>query len=252
MFDAESDLIAYDAERDEITNLENDTTELECFPHWAPDGKALYYCSAHFDYESGAHGKEIIRKRKAVKYNLYRKAFDPATKTFGERQLVFDAAALGMSATLPRVSPDGRWLVFTMGEYGVFHIWHHDADLWAMDLQTGEAQPLKALNSPDTESYHTWSSSGRWLVFSSRRYDGTYTRPFFAHVDAQGRWTKPFELPQRDPDHHRQFMRCYNIPEFMRGPVTITPQAFADVLKGDGKAVTYVQQLSKKFIVCCL
>ena len=245
VFDAESDLIAYDAERDEITNLENDTTELECFPHWAPDGKALYYCSAHFDYESGAHGKEIIRKRKAVKYNLYRKAFDPATKTFGERQLVFDAAALGMSATLPRVSPDGRWLVFTMGEYGVFHIWHHDADLWAMDLQTGEAQPLKALNSPDTESYHTWSSSGRWLVFSSRRYDGTYTRPFFAHVDAQGRWTKPFELPQRDPDHHRQFMRCYNIPEFMRGPVTITPQAFADVLKGDGKAVTYVQQLSK-------
>ena len=245
VFDTESDLIAYDVERNEVTNIENDTTELEVFPTWSPDGKTLYYCSAHFDYNGAQHGKEIIRRRKEVKYNIYRKSFDPQTKTFGERELVFDAAALDMSATLPRVSPDGRWLVFTTGKYGVFHIWHRDGDLWAIDLKTNTPRPLREINSNDTESYHSWSSNGRWLVFSSRRYDGEYTRPFFAHVDGNGRWAKPFELPCSDPDYHRQFMKCYNVPEFMKGPVDVRPQDFADVLKGEAIPVKYVPKLSR-------
>ena len=245
VFDSESDLIAYDVERNEITNLENDTTEMEVFPAWAPDGRTLYYCSAHFEYTGSDHSKEVIRRRQELKYNIYRKSFDPETMTFGERELVFDAAAVDMSATLPRVSPDGRWVIFTMGKYGVFHIWHRDADLWVMDLKTQSARPLQEVNSKDTESYHSWSGNGRWLVFSSRRYDGEYTRPFFAHVDKDGHWSKPFELPCSDPDFHRQFMKCYNIPEFMHGPVEITPQSFANVLKGDGEPVKYVQRLSK-------
>ena len=246
VFDAESDLIAYDVERNEVTNIENDTTELEVFPCWAPDGKTLYYCSAHFEYSGAAdRGKEVVKRRKEVKYNIYRKSFDPQTMTFGQRELVFDAAALDMSATLPRISPDGRWLVFTMGKYGVFHIWHRDGDLWALDLNTNTPRPLTELNSKDTESYHSWSSNGRWLVFSSRRYDGEYTRPFFAHVDKDGRWSKPFELPCSDPDYHRQFMKCYNVPEFMKGPVTIRPREFADALKGEGVPVKYVSRLRR-------
>lgn len=131
------------------------------------------------------------------------------------------------------------------GEVTNFHIWHHDADLWMMDLQTGACGPMKEVNSSDTESYHTWSSNGRWLVVSSRRDDGTFTRPFFAHIDKDGKCSKPFELPQADPDYHRQFLRCYNIPEFMKGPVTISPQTFADLLKGEGEPVKYVGKLSK-------
>ena len=182
---------------------------------------------------------------KKLKYNIYRKSFDPETMTFGPRELVFSADSLNKSATLPRISPDGRYLMFTLAEYGVFHIWHHDADLWMIDLQNGEARAAQELNSSDTESYHSWSSNGKWVVFSSRRNDGTYTRPFFAHIDKNGQGTKPFELPSADPDYHRQFMKCYNIPEFMHGPVTIKPQAFAEILKGDGEPVKYVQKLSK-------
>ena len=246
VYDAASDIIAYDVEKGEVTNLENDTTEFEVFPAWAPDGRTLYYCSAHFDRDSSVSRiSDVINRYQELKYNIYKKSFDPDTRQFGPHELVFSADSLDKSAVLPRISPDGRFLVFTLATYGYFHIWHHDADLWMMDLQTGACGPMKEVNSSDTESYHTWSSNGRWLVVSSRRDDGTFTRPFFAHIDKDGKCSKPFELPQSDPDYNRQFLRCYNIPEFMKGPVTISPQTFADLLKGEGEPVKYVGKLSK-------
>ena len=173
--------------------------------------------------------------------------------------MVFDAASIDKSATLPRISPDGRFLMFALGNWGCFHIWHRDADLWMIDLMALEKarnneklpegsvvmRSLNELNSDNVESYHTWSSTGRWVVISSRRTDGVYTRPFIAHMDKDGHGTKPFELPCADPDFHRQFMKSYNIPEFMRGPVTLRPQQIAKVLKGEVPPVKYVQHLNK-------
>ena len=238
VLDSESDLILYDVEHHEVGKISHEPNELEIFPFWAPDGKTLYFCSAHFEYENDTVDlSEITMRAKEVKYNIYRMAFDPAAKTFGPRELVFDAAAEGKSATLPRISPDGRWLLFTLGEWGCFHIWHRDADLWMIDLQNGEAKSMDALNSDNTESYHSWSSNGRWVVFSSRRNDGVFTRPFIAHVDAQGRASKPFELPSENPDYHQQLIKSYNVPELMRGPVTFTPQQMADILKGESTDV---------------
>ena len=246
VFDTMSDLIAYDVEKNEVTNIENAPTELDCFPVWAPDGKTLYYCSAHFEYKDTIDaGKEFLARTEEVKYNLYKKSFDPETMQFGPRELVFAADSLEKSATLPRISPDGRYLMFTLAKYGIFHIWHHDANLWVMDLETGKVRNMEEINSPDTESYHSWSSNGRWVVFSSRRYDGNYTRPFIAYIDKNGHGSKPFELPSADPDYHRQFLKCYNVPEFMRGPVTISPQQFADALKQDAQPVKYVGRLQK-------
>jgi hypothetical protein len=184
---------------------------------------------------------EVEKRYQELKYSIYKKSFDPETRQFGPREMVFDAAAIDSSATFPRISPDGRYLMFTMAHYGYFHIWHHDADLWMLDLtkENATARPLTEANSADTESYHAWSSNGRWVIFSSRRDDGVFTRPFIAHIDQNGRASKAFELPSEDPDYHRQFMRSYNIPEFMKGPVTITPQTFADVLKGEAVNVKY-------------
>lgn len=247
VFDAVSDLIAYDVAKNEVTNIENDEYEFEVFPVWAPDGKTIYYCSAHFEFrDTVSHDVEVVRRYQEVKYNIYKKSFDPETYQFGPRELVFQADSLGKSATIPRVSPDGRFLMFTLGNYGVFHIWHREADLYLMDLNSGEVRAMDEINSPETESYHAWSSNGRWVIFSSRRDDGSYTRPFMAHIDADGKGSKPFELPQADPDYHRQFMKCYNIPEFMLGPVEVSPQEFASLLKAtDGNPVKYVPKLSK-------
>ena len=247
VFDSESDLIAYDVERNEVTNIENIPDEMECFPFWAPDGKMLYYCSAHFEYSDtiADKGREFTMRTQEAKYNLYKKPFNPETMQFGPRELVFAADSIDKSATLPRISPDGRYLMFTLAKYGVFHIWHHDADLWMLDLQTGKARQMEEINSADTESYHSWSSNGRWVVFSSRRYDGNYTRPFIAHIDKDGHGGKPFELPCANPDYHRLLLKSYNVPEFMRGPVTISPQRFADALKQEAEPVKYVSRLGQ-------
>ena len=234
VIDAESDLLLYDIDNQQMTVIEQQPDELETFPCWSPDGRWLYFASAHFEYPADTVDmSEITLRAQEVKYNLYRKSFNPDTREFGQRELVFAADTMGMSATLPRISPDGRFLMFTLGEWGNFHIWHRDADLWLLDLsREGRIRPLSELNSDDTESYHSWSSSGRWVVFSSRRTDGIFTRPFFAHIDAEGHASKPFELPMQDPDRHRQLLKSYNVPELMRGPVTLTPQQFANILKG--------------------
>ena len=257
VFDKQSDLILYNPETNEVSNVENEENEFETFPCWSPDGKWLYYSSAHFEWrDTVSHEAECILRYKEIKYNIYRKAFDEKTFTFGPRELVFQADSMNLSATLPRVSPDGRFLLMAVGEWGTFHIWHRDADMWLVDLQASPAEadstvavtkpfvayPFKEVNSPSVESFHNWNSTGRWIVVSSRRYDGNFTRPFFAHVDKDGHATKPFELPCDNPNYHREFMKSYNVPEFMLGPVTVKPQEFADALKKPAVSAKYKER----------
>jgi hypothetical protein len=140
---------------------------------------------------------------------------------------------VGQSVTLPRVSPDGRYLLFAKAEFGCFHVWHSDADIFLMDLKTREVSELPTVNSPRSESYPTWSSNGRWIMVDSRRDDGNYTRPFIAYFDKNGKAHKAFEVPQKDPNFYTFFLRSFNRPEFMVEPVKVTPQEFAKKAKED-------------------
>lgn len=237
--DTESDIILYDVEKNEVSIIENDSNELEVFPWWSPDGKELYFCSAHFEYkDTTAHETEMIKRYKEVKYDIYKKSFNAETKQFGPRQLVFKASEMGMSATFPRISPDGRYLLFAMGNWGCFHIWHPESDLYIMDLKSGNVRKLENVNSSEAESYHSWSSNGRWIIFGTRRDEGNFTRPYIAYFDKNGKGYKAFEVPQKDPEFYQTCTYSYNIPEFMVEPVKISPQKFADTAERDAiKAV---------------
>ena len=238
--DLRSDLILYDIDDNEVSFIEHDTLEWEVFPTWAPDGKTLYYCSAHMEIQDySQREREIIDRFQEFQYNIYRKSFDPETKTFGPAELVLDAKAMNKSATFPRISPDGRYLLFAMGEYGCFHIWHKDADLYLIDLKTMQLSNIKAVNSSDVESYHAWSSNGRWMLFTSRRDDGGYTRLYIAYFDENGVAHHPFLLPQRDPYFYEDYYKSYNVPEFMVEPVAITPQEFARYLDAEAQTVIF-------------
>lgn len=124
-------------------------------------------------------------------------------------------------------------MLYTLSGYGNFSIWHKDADLYMIDLSTLQSYPLEAANSDDVESYHSWSSDSRWIVFSSRRMDGLYTRPFIAYIDGKGQACKPFLLPQKDTDFYFRFMKSYNIPEFITGEVKRQGRALAVKAKED-------------------
>ena len=153
----------------------------------------------------------------AVKLSI---GFDADTRSFGSKaDTLYNARRAGKSVSFPRVSPDGKFLMFTLSAYGNFSIWHKDADLYLAHLHTNQIRPLSALNSNDVESYHSWSSNSRWVVFSSRRTDGLYTRPFIAYIDEKGKAHKPFLLPQKEKDHYTFLMKSYNIPEFISGKV---------------------------------
>ncbi|MCF0195566.1 MAG: PD40 domain-containing protein, partial [Bacteroidaceae bacterium] len=94
-----------------------------------------------------------------------------------------------------------------------FPIWHKEADLALIDLTTGSQLDIAPINSPDVESFHTWSANSRWVVFSSRRDDGRYTRLYFAHISPDGKVTKPFLLPQQSPMHNFLRLDSYNVPD---------------------------------------
>ena len=86
-----------------------------------------------------------------------------------------------------------------------------------MDLKTRETRKLEEVNSPLAESWHNWSSNSQWFVFTSKREDGMYAQLFIASIDSQGRATKPFLLPQRNPrKFYREMMDSYNVPDFTK------------------------------------
>lgn len=230
VFDTASDLVLYDVATDSVSIISNDSTLLEVFPTWSPDGKYLYYCKS-VPLPEEMHDKDIRTTFQKVQYNVYRRAFDVASHAFGDEELVYDAASHDKSATLPRISPDGRYLLFAEGQYGCFHIWHHDADIVCLPLhEEGNSRlNLNRLNSKGfAESYPTWSSNGHWIMCASRRDDGNYSRVYIAYFN-KGKVGKAFMLPQEDPEQNITRLKSYNRPEFMIEPVKIGVDEFSRV-----------------------
>ena len=160
-------------------------------------------------------------------YDLMYMDFDPSTGKFGTPHALTDYARQGKSASVVRVSPDGRFLLYTLADYGQFHIWHKSADLWVYDLKEQRHYALEEANSDDADSYHAWSSNGRWIAFSSRRNDGNFTRVFFSYLDRQGKARKAFMLPQADPEEDVLLLKSYNVPELTREPIRFTREDLA-------------------------
>jgi hypothetical protein len=223
--DTLSDVVLYDTEKNIIHKFAELATQekFETFPSWSPDGKYLYFCSAN---------AAPINKMKDIRYDILRISFDQETLQFGKIDTVVYSTADSLSASFPRVSPDGKHLLFCMSSYGNFSIWNSTSDLYLLNLETGKLT-MPMINSKEAESYHTWSSNGRWIVFSSKRGDGFGTLPYLTYFDINGTAHKPFVLPQKAPDFYNTFLRSYNIPELVTSKVNLDPDDFFPILKTD-------------------
>ncbi|MEG0949220.1 MAG: hypothetical protein RR303_03530 [Bacteroidales bacterium] len=216
VYDRSSDIVLYDTHENRLftTPLLYSKDRFETFPTFSPDGKSLYYCSAK--------ARPMPDLYKEVHYDLCRIDFHPETGKTGQQADTIYKSEAQSSASFPRISPDGRYLLFTVSDYGNFSIWHKEADLKMIDLKSGKEVDLSAWNSRETESYHSWSSNGKWVVFSSRRMDGLYTRPFLGYMRADGSAGKAFVLPQKYTRYYDELMKSYNIPEFLTRPANLS------------------------------
>jgi Tol biopolymer transport system component len=227
--DKNSDLGLYRTDTGEVFTVPQISRpdRLETFPSWSPDGRYLYFCSA----PRWTDQKNAPLQHDKVRYDLERIAYDPASGQWGQVELVVAAAQLGKSISLPQISTDGRFLMFCGHDYGSFPIFQPSSDLYLLDLSQIDSPKARVLpatprrldeiDSDRSDSYHSWSSNGRWVIFTSKRDDGMFARLYIAHLEAGGRFGKPFVMPQKDPDYYGRCLMTYNRPELVVEPVVV-------------------------------
>ena len=226
VYDTRSDLVIADFDRNELKVPEILARKdiLETFPVFSADGNSIYYCAAD--------SMTLPRDIENLRYSLMKVSFDKETGLIGQNpEVVWDAAEHKGSVCHPKCSPDGKWIMYTVADYGTFPIWHSECQLEMMNLHTGEIVNMDVVNSDRSDTYHSWSSDSRWFVFASKRGDGKYGRPYFSHIDESGRVTKPFVLPQEDPWLYENSLRSFNIPDLSNGPVNFDAESIGQMVR---------------------
>lgn len=208
VFDKCSDLILIDFEQGTVTDNPgiSGTEYQETFPCFSANNHTIYFCRAPYipQPDSTRH----------MRYDLYSISFNPQTGQLGDSiHEVFRASSEGKSVSFPKCSPDGKYLLFSVSDYGTFPIWHPETDLWMLELSTGKIDKMEETNGRYSDSYHSWSSNSQWIAFASKRDDRVYGRPYFAHVSQDGSVSKAFLLPQENPEVYLNTFKSYNIPE---------------------------------------
>ena len=227
VFDLSSDVFVYDAEKHELLL---DTLLMtghfsENSPAFSPDGRTLYYTTAlQQHYPTG------FREQK---YSLCCIGFDPENGRYVTQvDTLFNAFKEDKSLSWPRPSYDGKYVMVTLADYGYFSIWHKESDLWLLEVATGRMFPLEGANSPDADSYHNWSAGSHWFVFTSRRENGLYSLLYLSCVDGEGRATKPFLLPQKNPKaYYLNSIYSYNTPDFTSRSVELDSRKAARAIE---------------------
>ena len=211
-----SDIAVYDTERNDVVLLPGASgpEAIELYPCWTPDGKRIVFSSTR----KGAHASKTKYDLCEIRYGddddakaervcdcyhkpvgwVERRTADG--KTHRERQSSFYA----------RFSPDGKWLSWVQADHG--SLIKASSDVYLMRWRPrGEVKRL-ACNVPwAADSWHSWSSNSKWIVFASKRDDGIFARLYMTHIDDDGNASPAVRLPLVDGDVRVSF----NIPEFV-------------------------------------
>ena len=242
VYDDDSDVFVYDTQKHLILN---DSVTMrkawaENTPAFSADGKWLYFTTALRQHYPDDY--------KEQRYSLCRIAFDASTGRLGTSvDTLVNARLTGHSATWPRPSYDGHYVMYTRADYGYFTVWHPESDLWLYDVQSGQTFALDDVNSRRADSFHNWSLNSRWFLFASRRDDGLYSRVYIAGISPGGRATKPFLLPQRNPKrYYRQSLFSFNTPDFVAEPVQPHPQKMQQLIESRQRIKTRTSSTQRR------
>ena len=178
---------------------------------WSPDGSYLVFARAKAkepyppDGKMAAYANDPIEVQ--IQYDLYRVPFNRGEG--GQSIAVAGASDNGMSNTFPKVSPDGRWIVFVKCRNA--QLMRPDSQLWIVPAGGGQARRMRC-NTPLMNSWHSFSPNSRWLVFSSKARS-PYTQMYLTHIDEQGN-----DSPAILIENSTAANRAVNLPEFVNIP----------------------------------
>lgn len=226
-------LVVYDRETKQFAALPgaDDPQYVQTNAVWSPDGKEIVFAraKAHFADRLEQLNSALVDEkdvpeftveRKPFRYDLYRIPFNGGKG--GKAVPLAGASGNGRSNFFPKYSPDGKWIVFTQADS--YMLLQPDSELYIVPAAGGEARRLRH-NTARMNSWHSWSSNSRWLVFSSK-VNTPYTQLFLTHIDDAGNDSPPVLLERfTSPD------RAANIPEFVRLPgdaITAIREQFLD------------------------
>jgi tetratricopeptide (TPR) repeat protein len=200
---------------------------------WSPDSRTIVFARAEAK-DSYAPGVPMALfandpNETQIQYDLYRIPFNDGRG--GTPELIAGASANGMSNNFPKVSPDGRWIVFVQCRNG--QLMRPDSQLYIVPVGGGVARRMRC-NTPLMNSWHSFSPNGRWLVFSSKSRS-PYTQMFLTHIDEEGN-----DSPAILIENATAANRAVNIPEF----VNIPPDG---LMKIDVPAVDFYRQFDVAF-----
>jgi tetratricopeptide (TPR) repeat protein len=210
-------LVVYDTKTGQFARLPgaDDPTYVQSNPTWSPDGKYVVFARAKaYQREGLANATSVLLDEKDVpefiednqpyKFDLYRVPFNGGRG--GEAQPLAGASHNGKSNFFAKYSPDGQWIVFTQAEN--YMLLMPDSELFIIPADGGDARRLAA-NTARMNSWHSFSSNSRWLVFSSK-INTPYTQLFLTHIDKYGNSSPAVVL-----DRFTNSDRAANIPEFV-------------------------------------
>lgn len=211
---------------------------LENYPAWSPDGRDLYFSAAKMLWTD----KNTVPPEhyEEVRYDIFRVRYDIDADRWGEPEPVLLSRNTGRSMNQPRISPDGRWLTFNGCDYSCWPSYHTDADLYIVDLkkaaESGRFESRKMeINTERCESWHTWSSNSRWMVFSSKKDNPLFNRSYITYVHEDGSLSKAFVVPQKNPLFYDSYPKTYTIPELVTGPVKIRAEKLSRIIRSNDK-----------------
>jgi len=216
-----SDIAVYDLDREDVVLLPGasspDHTEL--YPSWTPDGKRVLFSRA----PAGASAR-------TVQYDLF--VLDYADGKGGTPIPVPGASGNGRSNYYARFSPDGKWLSFCQADQG--SLIEPSSDLYFLPghLQ-GPPHRLECNVEQAADSWHSWSSNSRWLLFASKRDDGIHARMYMTHIDHEGHASPAVRVPLQKPP-----LASFNIPELLTDAPSIEERQLFEAVRAEAPLVT--------------